>query len=118
MEAWSASNSKMPIELKPYRANWSGQVVLACRKCQKKLKKDGQPLDGVGLKKAVGAANKRHRGGELHVIQVPCMDLCPKDGVTVCLPSASSEQLFIVRNGEDLDRLYVQGRTGAEGSPE
>ena len=110
--------AEVTIELKPYRANWSGRVVLACRKCQKKLKKDGQPPDGVGLKKIVRAANKRHKGEELHVIQVPCMDLCPKGGVTVCLPFISSKQLFIVRDGKDLDQLYGLGQASKEESPE
>jgi hypothetical protein len=98
--------SRMPIKLKPYQAPWDGQVVLACRKCQKKLKREDRLAELASLKKAVKARNKKYGGKKPHIVNVSCMDLCPKDGVTVCMPSRSSGQLFILRDEDDLAELF------------
>lgn len=92
----------MDQRLKTYPAPWQGELVLACRKCQKKLKYDNdlQPL--AKLKKTAKRFNKKHPDRQLHVINVPCMDLCPKGGVTVCCPARASSQLWILRSAEDL----------------
>ncbi len=95
----------MASHLKKYPAPWAGQLILACRKCQKKLKGD-QHLRSLGkLKKAVKRHNKEHPHRPLHVIQVPCMDLCPKDGVTVCSPGSNAGRLSILYRAEDLEQL-------------
>ena len=69
-------------EVRSYRAPWKGQLVLVCRKCQRKLKKSS------GIAKVAKGLKKRSRlegdGSRLHVIQVPCLKMCPKGGVTVC----------------------------------
>lgn len=95
----------MAHELKSYPAPWNGLLVLACRKCQKKLKKDDDLQALAKLKKTVKQHNRRHSEQPLHVIQVGCMDLCPGGGVTVCVPARSTESLFILRSEEDLERL-------------
>ena len=90
---------------KTYPAPWDGQVILACRKCQKKLKGDRDLRSLAKLKKAVKRYNKEHPQQPLHVINVPCMDLCPRDGVTICNPARDPNRLSIVRGAEDIERL-------------
>jgi|SRR4029079_17889850 hypothetical protein len=90
---------------KSYSAPWEGQLILACRKCQKKLKRDHHLRALAKLKKTVKRYNKEHPDGLLHVINVPCMDLCPKGGVTVCCPARDARSLSILRKEEDLERL-------------
>src|SRR4051812_12771893 len=99
----------MASALKNYPASWEGEIILACRKCQKKLKRDGNPRDLAKLKKTVKRFNEEHPEQRLHVVNVPCLDLCPKDGVTVCCPERDATQLSILRSGEDLGRLLLLG---------
>lgn len=67
-------------------ANWS-HAVLVCKKCSKKLEKKGQgfgPDDkrlSAALKRALGAGKTRK--ARVGVIEVPCLDICPKGGVVV-----------------------------------
>lgn len=68
------------------RANWS-HAVLVCRKCSKKLEKKDQGFgpDGkrlaAALKRELGAGKARK--ARVGVIEVPCLDICPKGGVVV-----------------------------------
>ena len=94
----------MASALKSYPAPCEGEIILACRKCQKKLKRDGNLRDLAKLKKTVKRFNKEHPEQLLHVINVPCMDLCPKAGVTVCCPRRGPG-LAILRGEEDLQLL-------------
>src|SRR5580693_3871611 len=89
-----------------YPTPWSGSLILACRKCQKKLKGDSELAKLAKLKKTVKRRNKEHSQQVLHVFNVPCMDLCPKGGVTVCNPVKTPNRLSILRNEEDIDRLF------------
>jgi hypothetical protein len=50
--------------------------------------------------------NKERPDQALHVINVPCMDLCPKDGVTVCNPAHDSAGLSILRSEADIEQLF------------
>jgi predicted metal-binding protein len=95
----------MERTLRTYPAPWEGEIILACRKCQKKLKKHGGLRDLAKLKKAVKRYNKEHADKPLHVVGIPCMDLCPKDGVTVCCPTRDPNLLEIIRSSEDLQKL-------------
>jgi len=90
--------------LKTYPSSWGGRLLLACKKCQKKLKHKGSFGELSSLKKVVNDHNKRHPKGAREVINVPCMDLCPKGGVTVCDPCEPT-RLFILRSVDDLGRL-------------
>jgi hypothetical protein len=94
----------MAKDLKRYPAPWEGQLILTCRKCQKKLKHDQNLRALAKLKKTVKRYNKEHPDQQLHVINVPCMDLCPKGAVTVCTARDSS-RLSALRLEEDLERL-------------
>lgn len=88
---------------KTYSVPWHGRILLACRKCQKKLKRNGNLPDLGKLKKTVKLYNREQRAEQrLHVINVPCMDLCPKDGVTVCCPDVNSNHLSILRSKDEL----------------
>lgn len=95
----------MATDLKKYPASWTGQLILACRKCQKKLKRDPDLSSLAKLKKSVKRYNKEHPDKLLHIINVPCMDLCPKDGVTVCCPARDAAGLSILRSGKELQQL-------------
>ena len=90
---------------KTYPVPWRGQLLLACHKCQKKLKRDHGLRALAKLKKTVKRYNKEHPDHLLHVINVPCMDLCPGDAVTVCCPARDSTRLSILHSKEDLERL-------------
>src|SRR3569833_2884377 len=90
---------------------WTGENILASRKCQKKLKGYGAQQGLAKLKKAVKRYNREH-SSKLHEINVPCMDLCPKEGVTVCCPRRGSS-LVILRNEEDFQLLRCLRREGA-----
>jgi hypothetical protein len=86
-------------ELRSYRAPWKGQLVLVCRKCQRKLKKSS------GIAK-VAKGLKKQEGPKLHIIQVPCLKMCPKGGVTVCTQGQLARgECSIVRSKEDLEAL-------------
>jgi predicted metal-binding protein len=96
----------MPTSLKSYPPTWKGDLLLACRKCQKKLKGEPGMRLLVRLKKTIKQRNRNHPAQGLHVISVPCMDLCPKGAVTICLPANDTATLAILRNRDDVDELY------------
>lgn len=96
----------MPKRLKSYPLTWEGKLLLACRKCQKKLKGEAGFVALAKLKKTVKRHNKLQAGTALHVISVPCMDLCPKGAVTICLPASSPVRLSVLRKESDIDELY------------
>ncbi len=92
--------------LKSYPATWKGHLVLACQKCQKKLKGNDDLAALAKLKKSIKRHNKRHPESAIHLVRVPCMDLCPKDAVTVVLPQ-EPQRLSILRSESDIDQLYA-----------
>jgi hypothetical protein len=100
---------RMPTGLKTYPPTWEGKLLLACRKCQKKLKK----AHGMGalakLKKTIQRHNRANPDRKLHLASVPCMDLCPKGGITICLPDTQPMMLSILRNECEIESL---NRTG------
>lgn len=85
---------------------WQGEVLLACRKCQKKLKRIADLHSLARLKKTVKRLNKVHPGQPLHLINIGCMDACPKDAVAVCCPSRDPGHLGILRSERELENLY------------
>jgi hypothetical protein len=95
----------METDFKTYPAPWQGHLILACRKCQKKLKgnKDLEAL--AKLKKTIKRHNRKHPERALHLIPIACTGLCPKNGITVCNPAQNPEQLLIVRGRDDIERL-------------
>ena len=99
-----ASRSKGVTKLKSYSGPWKGEILLACGKCQRKLHK-GEDAAGLGrLKKTLKRARPRW-----FVIKTPCLDVCPKDGVTVCTAAQVPRGEFsILRTAEDLVALVQQ----------
>ena len=80
------------------RANWS-HAVLVCKKCSKKLTRkdlgfgpDDKPL-AKALRAELGAGKTRK--AKVGVIEVPCLDICPKRGVVV-IDSRRPEEWRIV----------------------
>ncbi|MFW2830290.1 hypothetical protein [Sphingomonas sp. ID0503] len=70
--------------MKAVRADWQS-AILVCRKCSKKV--GGGYGEGGGLslakllKKAMGLGRKRK--SRIGVVEVGCLDICPKRAVTV-----------------------------------
>jgi hypothetical protein len=98
--------------LRLYPARWTGQPLLVCRKCQKKLKRSKHPA--AKLKKFL-----RKLGGEdpfptrFHILPVACMKLCPRGGVAVCTRDQiqnAPPALIILRTRQDVASLYQQCR--------
>jgi predicted metal-binding protein len=94
----------MSAALKSYASPWNGRLILACKKCQKKLKSNSEHKDLAKLKKAIDK-NKTRPTQEIHVLNVPCMKICPKDGVAIVSPDRSGDKLYILRCKDDIDGL-------------
>jgi hypothetical protein len=93
--------------LQTYRIPWKGQLVLACRKCRKKLKRSDA---AAKLSKALKRRARRDEDGpKLRIIEVPCLKMCPKGGITVCTQGQlGRNECSIVRKRADVDSLYQQ----------
>jgi predicted metal-binding protein len=89
--------SEKPI--KRVRADWS-EVVLVCRKCSKKLDggfgADGDQRLAKALRKAIGAKGKG-RKARAAVIEVDCLDVCPKGAVVAVRASAPGDWAVVPR---------------------
>jgi hypothetical protein len=97
----SMSNER---SLRSYRAPWKGQLLLICRKCQKKLKHGGKKKSLAKLGKTL----KKDRP-QFHVIEVSCLKMCPKGAVTVCTQQQLARgECSIVGTGADVDALLEQ----------
>jgi len=96
----------VPSDIKSYPPTWEGDLLLACRKCQKKLTDEPGMRALAKLKKTIKRHNKTHPAPPLRVMNVPCMDLCPKGAVTICLPAAKQAMLFVLRSERQIDELY------------
>lgn len=95
----------MPKQLKSYPPTWKGDLLLACKECQKKLKGDNDLRALAKLKKTIRHWNKEHPDALLHVINVPCMDLCPSKGVAICDPSSAPHRLLVLQSEHDVQYL-------------
>jgi predicted metal-binding protein len=87
-----------------------GQLVLACGKCQKKLKRSKRKGGGAKLSKALKRRAQRDDDGvKLRVVEVACLKMCPKGGITVCTKGqVRRNECSIVRNRADVESLYEQ----------
>ncbi len=87
------------------RARWSG-VVLVCRKCSRKI---GGGF-GPDRDKPLGRALRKHLGigkgpkAAAGIIEVSCLDLCPKRAVAV-VDARHPDRWLVVPPGMDLDVL-------------
>ncbi len=93
--------------LEPTRAPWDG-VALVCRKCSKKLgggfgRKGKQPLS-----KALRTELKEQgRRRALRVIEVGCLNLCPKQAVTIVGPATPGEVLAVPKGADPAQVLQA-----------
>ena len=96
--------------MQSYPIPWKGQLVLACGKCQKKLKRNKTKDGSAKLSKALKKRAKQDEDGlKLRVVEVDCLKMCPKDGVTVCTQGQlGRNECSIVRTRADVDSLYEQ----------
>lgn len=101
--------------VKTAKAEWR-QVVLVCRKCQKKLKGGFGPEGDKPLKKALKkylkagkSAVGKGRKAELAIKETDCFDVCPK-GAVVAVNAAEPKALLIIPAGADL--FEVKARLG------
>ncbi|WP_371345057.1 (2Fe-2S) ferredoxin domain-containing protein [Ancylobacter sp. IITR112] len=100
--------------MKPIKADWT-DVVLVCRKCAKKLDGGFGPDADQPLPKALRAAiaarkggkpmkKPRRKGAHVAVVEVPCLDICPKNAVVV-IPAGRPGRWLSVERGTELDAL-------------
>ena len=92
--------------MKRVKSNWS-DVILVCRKCSKKLHggfgAEGDEKLSKLLKKEVARAadaeGKHHKGRKapLGVIEVGCLDICPKGAVVTVRAGAPREWVVVPR---------------------
>lgn len=87
------------------KAGWS-HVVLVCRKCSKKLDggfgEGGDERLAKALRRRLGA--RKGRKGAIGVIEVGCLDVCPKRAVMV-VDSRQPRQWRVVPAGADVEAL-------------
>ena len=97
--------------IKGVKAGWT-EVVLVCRKCSKKLKggfgETGDQKLAKALRKAVGGVKGNGRKARVAVIEVGCLDVCPKDAVVALRASAPRDWAVVPRGtkiGAVVERL-------------
>ena len=99
--------------VKSFVAPWTRkgkQLLLACGKCQRKLKDDGDEAGLAKLRKAVKRRAKASQlGVEFNVLTIKCLKVCPKKGVAVCTQAQLGEgRGAIVRTVGELDLLLAE----------
>ncbi len=121
INAHNEHRKKQPVfskdQIRSYPGAWKGQLVLSCTKCQKKLRKDdpGHPLGK--LKKALKQCARRDEDKlRLRVIDIPCLKLCPKNGVTVCTQlQLGRGECSVLHTAEQAEQLYLACKEQATG---
>lgn len=103
---------------KQVRAEWR-DVVLVCRKCAKKLDggfgPDGDERFAKALRRALDEGERRKVKAlrrEVAVVEVGCLDVCPKRAVVV-VKGSEPGRLTLVPAGTGMDE--VVGRLGLRG---
>ena len=90
---------------KHIKADWS-HAVLVCRKCSKRQKggfgPDGRTRLAKVLRKMYGA--KKRRKSPVGVIEVGCLDVCPKHAV-VMIDTRRPKEWLLVKPGADEPEL-------------
>ena len=109
-------------KLRSYDLPLRDNLLLACGKCQRKLKHGHDGGDLASLKKLLKQQGK-HDGFRLRVLKVPCLKMCPKGGITVCTPAqVARHECSILRTAEDVAILHEQCRADSlakeSGEPE
>lgn len=86
----------MTSRIEVHATPWQ-EVVLACRKCGKKLGNEGFGPDGdQALPRALRSVLRRDgRRQEVRVVETRCLGLCPKRAVAVLLASRPGTLLAV-----------------------
>ena len=84
--------------------NWSHSILI-CRKCVKRQKSDFGKVAMSALREASGTGKQRKRA--FGVVKVPCLDVCPKDGVVV-VDTRTPHRWHIVRSDADIFQLVTK----------
>ncbi|RZJ95599.1 MAG: hypothetical protein EON88_10590 [Brevundimonas sp.] len=101
---------------KTAKTQWR-DVVLVCKKCQKKVGKGFGPDENLTLKKALKRYLKPGKGrkAEIAVLTVKCFDVCPKNAV-MAVNAARPDEMVVIPAGADLvevtERLGLDRRSG------
>jgi predicted metal-binding protein len=93
------------VSARRVRAGWSN-AVLVCRKCSKKVGggfgPDGDKALAKALRKHLRLGKGRKAGAG--ILEVGCLDVCPKGAVTV-VDTSHPDRWLIVHPGANLDAL-------------
>jgi hypothetical protein len=110
---------KQAAGLKSYITPWKSEVILACKRCQKKLRKQRQPPEFANLKKWVKTHSRKGKAKSApHIIAVPCLKICPKGGIVVFSQSqlaTSPARFSIISNGKQMEVLCTSGERARHG---
>lgn len=99
--------------MKSYEAPWKGEVLLACKRCQKRLRKSKASPDFARLRKWIKWRQRRDPNSgvkPLHVIEIPCQKICPKKGIVILLQphlAAQPARFSIICSEEQMRALYL-----------
>jgi hypothetical protein len=97
--------------LRSYKAPWRGELLLACTKCQRKLKKHKGTKTFANVKKWFKRRGKKDDGApEVRVVGIDCIKLCPKAGVTIARQHQLGDlggEVSILRSEADLEDVYT-----------
>lgn len=112
LEVIAAESPALP-RVKSFVGPWTRkgkQLLLACGKCQRKLKDDGDKAGLARLRKVVKHRAKASRlEVEFNVITTKCLKVCPRAGVAVCTQAQVGEgRGAIVRSVADVDVLIAE----------
>ena len=105
-----------PGTITPNKARWRA-AILVCRKCQKKLHDQGfGPSGDQRLAKAMTRAVKNSPAGRgvkmkgrrapVGIVEVGCLKLCPKGGVTV-VAGARPDRWLVAAEGAEAEALLL-----------
>lgn len=112
--------SKLPELIEPaeggqtlrlYHTPWPGEVLFACRKCQRRIKRNNGPAALSKLRSWFKARGRKQQRTPLRVIDMTCVKLCPNDGVTVFSRRHLAHEppgVCIARSEDDLETLYCE----------
>ncbi|MDQ8027084.1 MAG: hypothetical protein REJ23_00030 [Brevundimonas sp.] len=95
------------MTLKQAKTNWQ-DVVLICRKCQKKLGGEGfGPGGDRPLRKALRKTLKAGKGrkAKVLVMEADCFDVCPKNAVVAVRAGRRRAPMLIVPRGADMSEV-------------
>jgi len=95
------------------------QIVLVCAKCAKRQKRGYGPEGDEPFVKALRAEIERRtgrkpkrklrrKGTSIAVVEVPCLNICPKDAV-VAITSREPGRWHVLPRGANFDKLLGSG---------